>query len=247
MKFLKKQIVETKALLRSVPGLVTALFCVSVIAMNLLANKSIVNLDWLALDAGISVSWVAFMTMDVVTKHYGPKAANQLSVVALLVNLLFSFIFWIGSVIPGAWGASFIDSGSEIVNAALDSTLGGSWYVLLGSSVAFVVSSLVNNFTNWGIGKVFKKNPDGFGAYACQTYVSTAIGQFVDNLTFALIVSHFFFGWTMLQCLTCAATGAVAELLMEVVFSPFGYKMVKRWKAEGVGADYFKLVEEEKK
>ena len=61
--------------------------------------------------------------------------------------------------------------------------------------------------------------------------MSTFIGQFVDNLLFALIVSKVFFGWTLLQCFTCAVTGAVAELVFEIVFSPLGYRISKRIKA----------------
>ena len=68
----------------------------------------------------------------------------------------------------------------------------------------------------------------GFGAFALRSYVSTFIGQFADNLIFALIVSKLFFGWTLLQCFTCALTGAAAELLFEVVFSPLGYRISRR-------------------
>ena len=42
---------------------------------------------------------------------------------------------------------------------------------------------------------------------------------------FALLVSRVFFGWTTVQCLTCALTGAVLELALEVLFSPVGYRV----------------------
>ena len=35
----------------------------------------------------------------------------------------------------------------------------------------------------------------------------------------------------MLQCFTCAVTGAIAELLFEIVFSPLGYRISRRIKA----------------
>ena len=76
---LKREIVEMKLLLRSVPFPVVTLFAVSVIMMNLLANKSIaLPVDWLALDCGIVVSWVSFLSMDIITKHFGPKAATAI-------------------------------------------------------------------------------------------------------------------------------------------------------------------------
>ncbi len=244
---IKNEFREIKLLLRSVPSALVTLFVLSVFAMNLLANKSLnLPFSWLALDCGIIVSWFAFLAMDIVTKHFGPKAATQLSVFAILANLLFCLLFFLGSKINGVWGESFVDGSENVINNALNNTFGGTWYVLLGSTVAFAVSAVVNNFSNWGIGKAFKKRPDGAAAYFLRTYVSTALGQFVDNLVFALIVSHNFFGWSLLQCVTCAATGMLAELLFEVVFSYFGFAVCKKWRSENVGAQYFEFVEQKK-
>ena len=64
------------------------------------------------------------------------------------------------------------------------------------------------------------------------------IGQFVDNFLFALIVSKVFFGWTLLQCVTCALTGRVMELVCEVIFSPLGYLLVKKMEKNNVGKEY---------
>jgi uncharacterized PurR-regulated membrane protein YhhQ (DUF165 family) len=103
---------------------------------------------------------------------------------------------------------------------------------------------------NWAIGKLFKKNPNGKLAYATQTYVSTFIGQFLDNFIFSIIVFVFFapifwdgFHWTVLQCSTCALTGAVAELIMEILFSPIGYKITLSWKKNNVGKEYIEHME----
>ncbi len=233
--------------MKDIPVGIVVLFLMSVFAMNLLANKSIsLPVDWLALDCGIAVSWFAFLTMDVVTKHFGPKAATQLSVFAMAVNLLFCLLLFVGSLIPGVWGASFVEGSEGVINTALDQTFGGTWYVLLGSSVAFVVSAAVNNFANRAIGRLFRRNPDGRAAYICRSYLSTALGQFVDNIVFALIVSHVFFGWSLLQCLTCALTGMLVELLCEIMFSEAGFALTKRWKKQGVGKSYLEFLEGQK-
>ncbi len=240
---LKDEFFEFRLLLKSVPTLLVALFVISVFSMNLLANKSInLPVDWLALDCGICVSWFAFLAMDILTKRFGPKAATQLSLLAICVNLVLCLVFFIGSKIPGMWGESFVEGSEGTINTALDNTFGGTWYVLLGSTFAFIVSAVVNNFSNWGIGKLFKKNPNGAGAYILRTYVSTAIGQFVDNLTFALVVSHFFFGWTIVQCITCAITGMLVELACEAIFTYPGFKICKKWEQNGVGAEYLQYV-----
>ena len=76
LNFIKKEWNEFCVLLKSVPVLVVVFFVLSVFSMNHLANKSIdIPVEWLALDCGIIVSWFAFFTMDILTKHFGPKAA----------------------------------------------------------------------------------------------------------------------------------------------------------------------------
>ena len=53
--FLKEQLKQTAILLRCIPSTVVTLFVVSVICMNILANKTLVQLDWIALDGGILI------------------------------------------------------------------------------------------------------------------------------------------------------------------------------------------------
>lgn len=244
---IKLELLELKLLLRSIPSPLITLFVVSVITMNLLANKSIdLPVSWLALDCGVIVSWISFLSLDILTKHFGPKAATEASAVAVAFNLMVCLFFFGASRIPGMWGEAYVEGSEELLNAALDGTFGGTWYVLFGSTVAFFCSAVVNNFLNFGIGRLFKKNPDGFLAYACRSYISTAVGQFSDNMVFALIVSHFFFGWSLLQCVTCAVTGMLIELLCEVLFSHFGYRICKKWKQENVGSRYLDFVKGKK-
>ncbi len=222
---MRKTINEFRDLLQNVSPLLTAMLVISIVGMNLLANKSIdTGLDWLALDCGILLSWMTFLSMDVMTQCYGPRAATLMSVAALLVNLFMALIFFIAGSLPGVWGESFVEGSEGVINTALDNTFSGTWFIILGSSIAFLVSSIVNNFLNYGIGKSLKRKT-GFGTFAVRSYVSTFVGQFTDNLVFALLVSKVFFGWSLIQCVTCALTGAIMELLFEVFFSPVGYRI----------------------
>lgn len=238
---IRKRVKEFKILLNCIPATVVTLFVVSVICMNLLANKTLLKLDFIALDGGILISWLSFMCMDVITKHFGPRASNLIALHAVIINLLTCLIFFIVSIIP-----SNADD-----YTTFDSIFGGTWFILLGSTVAFLLSALINNSLNWLIGKCFTKNPDGKTAFMMRSYVSTFIGQFFDNFIFSLIVFRFFapifwdgFYWTTLQCSTCALTGAVAELIMEIIFSPIGYKIAKKWQENNVGKAYFDYIKE---
>ena len=209
--------------------------------MNLLANKTLLQTEWIALDGGILISWLSFMCMDIITKYFGPKASNKIAILASAINVLTCLIFFIASAIP-----SHANDYS-----AFDEIFGGTWFILMGSTIAFLTSAVINNFLNWSIGKAFQDNPDGKLAYAAPTYISTFVGQFLDNFIFSIIVFVIFapifwdgFHWTVLQCAMCALTGAIADLIMEILFSPFGYRILMRWKAHNVGAEYLSYMKE---
>ena len=133
---------------------------------------------------------------------------------------------------------------------AFNSIFGGTWFILLGSTVAFLCSAVINNRLNWAIGKRLAYHSNDRLVYSIQTYVSTFVGQFCDNFIFSVIVFVGFapvywdgFHWTVLQCCMCAVTGAVAELIMEVIFSPIGYRIVSKWKANSIGQEYLEYKE----
>ena len=230
------EIQDTKRLLRAVPAGAVALFCVSVVLMNLLANKEVyTGVSWFALDCGILLSWLSFLCMDVLTKRFGPKASVKISFVAICINLCVCAVLGVVALIPGNWG-EFYTFGDVVVNQALDNTIGGTWYVLFGSTAAMGVAAIANATLNHAVGK--RMRSDNFRSFAIRSYVSTVTAQFVDNMVFTLLVSYRFFGWSLLQCLTCSLTGCVVELICEVIFSPIGYKISRQWEEENVGSEY---------
>ena len=230
---------ESVLLLRSIPSPVVALFVTSVITMNILANKTLVQNDIIAIDGGILVSWLSFLCMDIVTKHFGPRASTRMSIFAMCVNLLACLIFFIVSIIPTSTDYS-----------AFNTIIGGTWFILLSSTIAFLCSAIINNVLNFSVGKMFKRNPDGKLAYISRSYISTFIAQFADNLIFSILTFMVFapifwdgFHWTFIQCTMCALLGATLELLFEVVFSPIGYVICKNWKKNDIGKSYFEYME----
>lgn len=230
--WLRREFAMLSALIRSIPSAVTILFILAVITMNFLARITLVSLPWLALNAGILVSWLSFLLMDIVAKHYGARAANLLSLVAIAANLLCSLIC---VVISRIWDYP-----------GLDMVVGGQWSVLLASTIAYILSALTNNYTNVAIGGRFRKNPDGAAAYAARSFISTFLSQIVDNFLFVFLAFVLFpylpgalqVRWSIPQCVGASVLCAVFELLTEVLFAPIGYRIVKSWKARDVGRDY---------
>ena len=236
MNIIRRELEDYRLLLRNIPSLVVALFILSVVLMNFLANKEFISFKYLALDCGFILSWISFLCMDIICKHFGGKAAVKISILAMFTNVLVCLMFALLSMSPGMWG-QYYETGSMEVNRALNSTIAGTWYIVLGSSAAMICGAITNSAVNHGVSQILTRG--GFRDFAIRSYASTCLGQFVDNFVFAMIVSVHFFGWTWLQVLFCSITGAVMELLCEVVFSPFGYKVCKNWERDNVGAPYF--------
>lgn len=235
------EVKDYKLLLRNAPTVTMIFFVLSVVFMNIFAGKELLNINYLALDCGFLLSWMSFLCMDMLTKRYGARAAIKLSFFAVAVNLICCGIFFVMSKVGNHW-SEFYSTGSELSDAALNNTFGGTWYVLVGSMTAFAIAAVVNAIINVSIGKLIKRK--NFFEYAVRSYVSTAFGQFVDNFVFASLVSVAFFGWTWTQVVFCSLVGAGMELLSEVIFSPIGFKVCKRWEAEKVGNQYINVIEE---
>ncbi len=245
--FVKNEINDYKALFSAIPSITVTLFCVSVVVMNLMASKAVISTPYLTATGGLLISWAPFLCMDVVSKHFGPKAATKLNIIGLLVNLACVALFEIVSLIQ-------IDTtGAKADYSAFNSVYRCTWFVLVASSVAFVLSGVVNNFLNYGIGKLFKKNPDGKIAYMTRCYISTFVGQYVDNALFLALLYLVFLpsvanihASSPLAVFGGALLGSIMELITEVIFSPLGYSVTLKWKANSVGKEYFLYCEQHK-
>ena len=235
MKTKFKSLVEDyKLLLRNVPSLIIAMMVLSTVLMNIMANKVIFQWgDMLTADGGFLFSWIPFLCMDIVTKRFGPKAAIQLNIFSAFINLCCVGLFDLVVLMPG--------NGEDF--SAFDSIFGSTWFILLGSMVAFIVSGIANSLINAFIGVLLRSSNDKV-EYVCRTYISTFIGQFLDNFIFSFIVFYvfapIFWGWgfTILLCIGSSILGAMMELVMEMIFSPIGYKVCKHMKQQGIGNEY---------
>lgn len=240
---LKEEYRQFRLISREVPSSIVSLFVVSVVIMNLLANKEITTpFPYLVMDAGMLVSWISFLAMDMITKQFNAKAAIHLTIFALVVNLVFSLTFFIIGHLPGNWSPYYTYMLPEI-NLALDSMFMGNAFILFGSSLAFLTGSVSNALINQGIGHVLSINST-FNAFAIRSFISTGFGQFIDNVTFNAVVSFTLFGWTWPQVIISALLGCLIELAFEIIFSPFSYRMLKTWEKDEVGKNYLKYMED---
>jgi uncharacterized PurR-regulated membrane protein YhhQ (DUF165 family) len=253
-QWIKDEIHETKVLFKGLPAIPFTMVVLSFILMNLLATVPLFNESWIAGDCGIIVSWLAFLFGDMLVKRYGAKGSIKISIAALLIALMVMALLATGSAIEkGLFGANY-SLGLFSWEFSLTNGMVTLW-TLGASATAFIVSIVFNSLISNKILTAFKKRTS-FKAYATAAYVSTFAGQFVDNIVFAFLftfiasrIPEMQTAWslqpvTVLAVIVCGLTGAVLELLLEVIFSPIGFKVAEKWRKEGVGAEYIALVPE---
>ena len=242
MKHIRSTLEEYKILLRSVPSMVTAVFVLSVVLMNLLAGRELYRSDYFCLNSGLALSWISFLCMDCICKRFGAKAAAGVSMLAIAVNMVCAVIFRLLMLTPGRWAAYYSAGDAatgQMITAGVDSTFAGAWYVVVGSSIALFASSIVNSCLNHMIGE--RADNGKFSGFAARSLVSTCIAQFVDNFVFSALVSHVFFGWNWTQVIICSFTSMLIELGLEAVFTPVGYRISSVWERERVGEYYIQF------
>lgn len=230
---------NTILLIKSIPLYTLVFFILVVIGMNLLARFQVVSLPYLAINAGIFISWAAFLVLDIVTKYFGAKAANILSLIAIIANLLVGGIFFLLSKV--------------LNNADIDIFVFANWSIMLASTIAFIISAITNNYANVFIGKKLGLYSISKKSFAIRSYASTLIGQVVDNFIFVFLAFYVFpnipgaldVRWTIFQCLGASILGALVELLTEVITIPLGYKLLQHWKKVEVGKEYFEKLEQD--
>ncbi|MCR5151084.1 MAG: queuosine precursor transporter [Clostridiales bacterium] len=236
---------DLKMLLRSIPGPVTMLLVMSTITMNLAANKIIwsgliINgVPFVSITGGIFLSWIIFLLMDIVTKTFGTKAAIKLTVTAAVINAFAVCFLACIAAFPAKYPFEGASSVFDTLFGFKALAAPQPWQILVSSTVAYIVSGVINAVVHGALGKLFKKNPDGKTAFYVRSYTSTIIGQFADNFVFAALAFKVFAPFYTYSTITgIALAGALLELVCEVVFSPVGYRICSKWQSDGVGRDY---------
>lgn len=237
MSKFKSILEDYKILLRNVPALTTVIFILTTILMNLAAAKIIVEFGEFSVTGGFILSAIPFLCMDIIVQRFNARAAILLNILSAVFNVLTVLFLALVAALPG--------NGNDYT--AFNSVYSSVWFIVFGSTVAFVVSGVINSLLNAAIGKLFKKNPNSAIAYFLRSWVSTFIGQFIDNFLFLFIVYGIFapIYWGMsLPVTTCIVTGVIGglfELGYQAVLSPLGLWIVRRWEKEKIGQEYIDL------
>ena len=201
--------------------LVSILFCVCLIAANVLETKQIA-VGPISLTGGLIVFPISYIINDCVCEVWGFRKARLLIWVGFVMNFFFVAMGAICDLIPGAdyWNN---DEGFHAI-------FGLAPRIALASFVAFVVGSFVNAYVMSRM-----KIRDGGKRFSARAILSTIAGETCDSVIFfplalAGVVPASELPWLMLwQVILKTAYEVVAlPLTMRVV------KVLKQYEGEDV-------------
>ena len=198
--WLKKDWNETKVLFRSLPAIPFAVLCICLVVMNFLANKGWVpDNPVFSADAGMIVSWIGFLAGDMIVKIYGAKAAIKVNIAAIIIQLFAITLFTLGALLPWTYPQTIGVDGATYCSDCFDHIFMAQFWPCFGGTLAFALATVVDSILSKFLLTRFKDRTS-FKAYAVASYASTALGQFLDNMFFALFKSSSvaeFFSWLL--------------------------------------------------
>ncbi len=199
----------------SLPFLVlTVLFCVCLIAANLLETKQ-VTLGPLELTAGLIVFPISYIINDCLVEVWGFGRARLVIWLGFATNLLFVTFGALADALPGAayW------NGQEGFHAIF----GLAPRIVAASFVAFLAGSFLNAY----VMSRMKVRSGGRG-FPVRAIASTVAGEAVDSLIFFPIALGGVVPWETLPVMML--TQAVLKTLYEVVALPVTVAVVRKVK-----------------
>lgn len=193
----------------------SVLFCVCLIAANLLETKQISVLG-VSLTGGLIVFPVSYIINDCVCEVWGYRKARLLIWLGFAMNFLFVALGAICDVIPGApyWHN----------DAGFHAVFGLAPRIAAASFVAFLVGSFVNAYV------MSKMKISSHGKhFSARAILSTVFGESADSLIFFPLA---FYGIIpAYQLLLLMAWQVMLKTLYEIVALPVTERVVRRMKA----------------
>lgn len=189
------------------------IYCAGIIIQNILATKNI-DITIFTVTTGILVSPLVFIIQDIQTEVYGYKKAKKMIILGYLMNFIAIMLYSFSILIP---------SSSTYTNqAAFTTILGTTPRIAVASFIAYMIGALINSKVMENMKIKHEKN------LFFRAISSTVVGQFIDNMLFAVIA---FIGILPTQAIiSMIVGGTLFEIIYEVIFYPITKKLIQKIK-----------------
>lgn len=189
------------------------IYCAGIIIQNILATKNI-DITIFTVTTGILVSPLVFIIQDIQTEIFGYKKAKKMITLGYLMNFIAIMLYTFSISIP---------SSSTYTNQeAFTTILGTTPRIAIASFIAYMIGALINSKVMEKLKNKHEKN------LFFRAISSTVVGQFIDNMLFAVIA---FIGILPTQAIiSMIVGGTLFEIIYEIIFYPITKKLIQKIK-----------------
>lgn len=180
----------------------------------------------LNLSAGVILWPIVFVMTDVINEYFGTKSVKFLSYLAVGI-ILYSFLMVFGAIwlAPNDWwnSVSGMVDGDPVrsishMNVAFQKIMGQGLWIIVGSTVAFLVGQVVDVAVFHRIKKLTGEKKIWLRATG-----STLISQFIDSFVVLFIAFYIGADWDLVRVLAIGAVNYSYKFIMAIVLTPLIY------------------------
>ena len=178
------------------------------------------------LTAGVILWPVIFIMTDIINEYYGMKRVRFLSYMTVAL-ILFAFVMIYGAIYlsPNEWwstlsGIDADDASNSVsnMNLAFGKIMGQGLWIIIGSTVAFLIGQLVDVFVFQKIKKITGEKKVWLRATG-----STLVSQFIDSYVVLLIAFWIGADWELVMVLAIGTVNYIYKFVVAILLTPAIY------------------------
>jgi uncharacterized integral membrane protein (TIGR00697 family) len=192
-----------------------AIAFVTVLLISNTVAVKLITLFGFTFTGAIALFPFAYIFGDILTEVYGYSASRKIIWSGFIALIFMSLMYYVVQILPAA--------GYWPNQGAYESILGIVPRVVVASIIGYFAGEFANSFTLSKL-KIFTN-----GKYLwTRTVGSTVVGQAVDTIFFVVIL---FYGELPAEAIfTIVVSSYIFKVLVEIVFTPFTYVIIKKLK-----------------
>ena len=145
--------------------ILSSILCASTILLNIYCMKILSFKNTVFGDGGLTISWIIFLSSNLITKNFGEKTAINVIKVSNCISIFVSILSQILVVLPVP--TDYIDQ-----NNAFSLIFSSSLRIIISSNIAYFIGNIIYI-------KLISKNKDNI--------FSSILGQTIDNFLFSFL------------------------------------------------------------
>lgn len=178
------------------------------------------------LTAGVILWPVIFIMTDIINEYFGVKRVKFLSYMTVGL-ILFAFVMIYGAIYitPNDWWANIsgVDDSNAShsvnnMNLAFRKIMGQGLWIIIGSTVAFLVGQVVDVFVFQKIRKITGEKKVWLRATG-----STLVSQFIDSYVVLLIAFWIGSDWELVRVLAIGTVNYIYKFVVAILLTPAIY------------------------